>query len=87
MLPFSRKHCSVPYKHEDKIKQTKTDRQGILKPAQTNEWATPLVTVLKPGGAMHVYADYAEGPHMKGLSLPMTYPEELHDLPASAQHA
>ena len=50
----------VPFSMKDKVLKelTRLADQGIIKPVQFSDWATPIVPVLKPSGDVRLCGDY-----------------------------
>lgn len=50
----------VPYflKHNIELELQRLQKQGIIKPVECSDWATPNVPVLKANGNIHLCGDY-----------------------------
>ena len=52
---------------------------GVLERVDTVEWAAPVVSVIKPTGAIHLCEDYkvSVNPHLEVKRYPLPHPEEI----------
>ena len=69
----------VPFSMKDKVLKelTRLEDQGIIKPVQFSDWATPIVPVLKPSGDVRLCGDYRITKNQVAKSN--TYPLPLVD--------
>lgn len=71
----------VPYALKPKIEEYAAQkvREGIWKPIETSDWATPIVVVPKPGNQVRICGDYkvTVNPYLKVNQYPIPTPEEL----------
>ncbi|QQP56676.1 Uncharacterized protein FKW44_001419, partial [Caligus rogercresseyi] len=71
----------VPLALRDKVKEELLEmiRRGTLERVESSEWASPIVTVMKPDGNVRICADYTQtiSPVINKCLYPLPHPEEL----------
>lgn len=60
VTPVFRKYRNIPYALRDKVKEEldRLEAQGIIEPVTSSQWATPIVSVVKPNGNVRICGDF-----------------------------
>lgn len=79
VAPVRLKPRCIPFALKSKVNAEldKLIGQGVLEPVDHSKWETPIVTLIKPDGSIHLCTDYK-------CTINHTFPPINHTLPANA---
>ncbi|XP_038059572.1 uncharacterized protein K02A2.6-like [Patiria miniata] len=80
--PAFLKARQVPYALRPRVEAelTKLERQGIISPVESSDWATPIVPVPKPNGGVRICGDFkvTVNPNLNIECYPLPRVEDVH---------
>lgn len=82
-IPTYHKHRIVPFAMRSRVEEEIASllSEGIISPVEHSEWATPVVPVIKPSGAIRLCGDFKVtlNPHLVTDTYPMPSIDDLQE--------